>query len=123
MSEEKKFKKYYVYIIAFFLLTNLIAIFFVFKKYRNFNKQENKIASAKMKFSELREKLESVVDSTQVDSAFYDNLYTLKSEMVQIDSLLMLNQLSQINLDDLQVKIDDFVVKASKHPEDTMSMQ
>jgi predicted membrane protein len=122
MSEEKKFKKYYVYLIAFFLLTNIIAVFFVFKKYRNFNKQENKIASAKIKFSELKEKLESVVDSTQVDSAFYNNLYTLKSEIVQIDSLLMLNQLSQINLEDLQVKIDDFVVKANRTVEDSVAM-
>jgi|688.fasta_scaffold141054_4 predicted membrane protein len=122
MSEEKKFKKYYVYLIAFFLLTNIIAVFFVFKKYRNFNKQENKIASAKIKFSELKEKLESVVDSTQVDSAFYNNLYTLKSEIVQIDSLLMLNQLSQIHLDDLQVKIDDFVVKANRTVEDSVAM-
>jgi hypothetical protein len=70
----------------------------------------------------LKEKLESVVDSTQVDSAFYNNLYTLKSEIVQIDSLLMLNQLSQIHLDDLQVKIDDFVVKANRTVEDSVAM-
>jgi hypothetical protein len=34
----------------------------------------------------------------------------------------MLNQLSQIHLDDLQVKIDDFVVKANRTVEDSVAM-
>jgi hypothetical protein len=122
MSTEKKFKKLYIYIIVFFLITNIVAIFFVFKKYRNFNKNENKIASAKMKFAELRENLESAIDSSEFDSTFYNNLYTIKSEMVQVDSLLMLNQLDKIHLDDLQSKIDDFVVKVSKFQEDSIAM-
>jgi hypothetical protein len=42
--------------------------------------------------------------------------------MVQVDSLLMLNQLDKIHLDDLQSKIDDFVVKVSKFQEDSMAM-
>lgn len=123
MSEEKKFKKIYVYLIVFFLITNIIAVFFVFKKYRNFNKQENKIAKAKMKLAEMKEEFESVVDSSQMDSLYIENLYQIKSEMVFVDSLLLKNQLDRIDFESLQLKINDFVTRTYKHQEDTLSLQ
>jgi hypothetical protein len=122
MSEEKKFKKLYIYVIVFFLITNIVAIFFVFKKYRNFNKQENKIASAKMKFAELRETFETSVDSSQMDSLYLNNLFDIKEEIIYVDSLLLTNQLEKVNFETLQSKIDDFVAKTHKIAEDSIAM-
>lgn len=122
MNEEKKFKKFYIYIIVFFLITNIVAIFFVFKKYRNFNKQENKIARAKMRFAELRETFETSVDSSQMDSIYLENLFEIKEEIIYTDSLLLTNQLDKVNFQTLQSKIDDFVAKAQKTVEDSIAM-
>ncbi len=122
MNEEKKFKKFYIYIIVFFLITNIVAIFFVFKKYRNFNKQENKIASAKLKFAELRDAFEAAVDSSQMDSFYLNNLYEIKEEIGYVDSLLLKNQLDKIDFNTLQTKIDDFVVKTNKAADDSTAM-
>lgn len=115
MSMIDKYKKLYIGSLGIFLMINILAIFFVFKKYNSENKKIQATSKTKMRFSKLKEKIEVLKDSLYSSHSTQNlNEYNqIAAEEQELDSILLQDNFSDKSIEIVNQKIYDLASKTN----------
>lgn len=109
-----KFKSLYILCFIVFVIINIGAIFFVFKKYRKETNESQLISSTKFKYSKVKETM-SVIESKMPEIKDSIALLTFKSlelDKKYLDSILEFDQINEFALTKINDKIFDLNSKS-----------
>lgn len=109
-----KFKSLYILCFVVFVIINIGAIFFVFKKYRKETNESQLISSTKFKYSKVKETM-SVIESKMPEIKDSITLLTFKSlelDKKYLDSILEFDQINEFALTKINDKIFDLNSKS-----------
>jgi hypothetical protein len=103
---KEKFKSLYVFAFIVFVIINIGAVFFVFKKYRKDNRGNLLVTTTKFKYSKVKETIASIESKLAVaptDTVSIQNFESLILDKKYLDSILAFDHIN----DDALAKIND----------------
>jgi len=124
MVVKGKYKSLYITAFAVFLVINVVAIFFVFKKYKMDCKESQLMTSTKFRYSKVKEKIANI--KTKIpqikDSLQLVEFKNIELEKEYLDSVLAVDFISRESLSQISNKIYDISSK-SNHLEQEISLE
>jgi DNA-directed RNA polymerase alpha subunit len=110
-----KYKKIYLVAFLLFIVINIAAVFFVFKKYRKDSNNSAMLSSAKFELSKLKEKIGELEANVPIeDSLLLKEVESIKLSQVMVDSLLKFNTLNNQSLSEIADKIAQLTSESGK---------
>ena len=101
-----KYKKIYLTAFMLFILVNIGAVFFVFKKYRKDSNNSMMVSNAKFELSKLKEKIGQLeAKLPEQDSLLLKEVESIRMNQALVDSLLNFNTLNNQSLSEIAAKI------------------
>lgn len=111
-----KYRRLYIGAILCFILINIAAIFFIFKRYNAENKTTQIISSTKFRFAKLKEKIESIRDSIYVsqDTLSLAAFDVIKRDEETLDSILVSDNFDSKSIEFLNQRIYELASKSNE---------
>lgn len=110
-----KYRKIYLSAFMLFILLNIAAVFFVFKKYRKDSNKSMMLSSAKFELSKLKEKIGQLeAKLPEQDSLLIKEVESMRMDQALVDSLLNFNTLNNQSLTEIASKITQLNTKSGK---------
>ena len=98
-----------------FIVVNIAAVFFVFKKYRKDSNNSMMVSSAKFELSKLKEKLGKLeAKLPEQDSLLLREVESIRMDQALVDSLLNFNTLHNQSLSEIASKINQLNTKSGE---------
>jgi hypothetical protein len=109
-----KFKSLYIFCFVLFVIINIGAIFFVFKKYRKESNESQLISSTKFKYSKVKETIANIESklNTVNDTIALQNFESLVLDRKYLDSILAFDQINEDALAKINDKVFDLNSKS-----------
>jgi hypothetical protein len=107
-------KKIYLFAIFILVVINIFAVFFIFKKYRSSTKKSSEISAVKIKFAEIKEKINKMPDSILMDSSFLSIWQDIEKTNFEVDSLLQGLNYDTVGISIIHQKIDHVATHVQK---------
>jgi hypothetical protein len=110
-----KYKKIYLTAFMLFILVNIGAVFFVFKKYRKDSSNSMMVSSAKFELSKLKEKIGQLeAKLPEKDSLLLMEVESIRMNQALVDSLLNFNTLDNQSLSEIADRIAKLTTKSGE---------
>ena len=110
-----KYKNIYLMAFMLFIVVNIAAVFFVFKKYRKDSNNSMMVSSAKFELSKLKEKLGKLeAKLPEQDSLLLREVESMRMDQALVDSLLNFNTLHNQSLSEIASKINQLNTKSGE---------
>ena len=110
-----KYKNIYLMAFMLFIVVNIAAVFFVFKKYRKDSNNSMMVSSAKFELSKLKEKLGKLeAKLPEQDSLLLREVESIRMDQALVDSLLNFNTLHNQSLSEIASKINQLNTKSGE---------
>lgn len=110
-----KYKKIYLTAFMLFILVNIAAVFFVFKKYRKDSNNSMMVSNAKFELSKLKEKIGQLEAKLPAqDSLLMKEVEAIRMNQALVDSLLNFNTLNNQSLSEIAAKIVHLTTKSGE---------
>ncbi len=110
-----KYKNIYLMAFMLFIVVNIAAVFFVFKKYRKDSNNSMMVSSAKFELSKLKEKLGKLeAKLPEQDSLLLREVESIRMGQALVDSLLNFNTLHNQSLSEIASKINQLNTKSGE---------
>ena len=110
-----KYKNIYLMAFMLFIVVNIAAVFFVFKKYRKDSNNSMMVSSAKFELSKLKEKLGKLeAKLPEQDSFLLKEVESMRMDQALVDSLLNFNTLHNQSLSEIASKINQLNTKSGE---------
>ena len=110
-----KYKNIYLMAFMLFIVVNIAAVFFVFKKYRKDSNNSMMVSSAKFELSKLKEKLGKLeAKLPEQDSLLLREVESIRMDQALVDSLLNFNTLHNQTLSEIASKINQLNTKSGE---------
>ena len=110
-----KYKNIYLMAFMLFIVVNIAAVFFVFKKYRKDSNNSMMVSSAKFELSKLKEKISQLeAKLPEQDSFLLKEVESMRMDQALVDSLLNFNTLHNQSLSEIASKINQLNTKSGE---------